>query len=765
MANIYDYLEAGRRVFPLWGIKPDGSCECGDAECHSVGKHPRISNWQHSPHWSDEQIEAMIDSEQFSTGFGVCIDDQLIIDVDPRNGGFESYGKLCANLGLDFKALSGHVVATGGGGWHIEFKRPQAALLQKLEGYPGLDFKSSGLVVGASSLHASGAEYETEKGNPDDLTDAPEPLLDLLRRKDHYRGRVDNVYVDVNDEEIKAYLEAIPCDCDHDTWIKVGMAIHQITSGTGMDLWDDWSNKGDKYPGRHIIDRRWQSFGKASNPVTLGTLIYLAESYGYQSSVTFDPSIPLDDEKRSDGLPFDIGEVDLLRPPGFVGQVTEWINDQCRYPREHLAAAAALVCVGNIAGLRYIDGRDRATLNMLVFARAGSSTGKEAIQDAAQKIHSAVGIGGAVHGGIKSDREIIINLTRNQAAYYIIDEIGIFLKKITNAQERGGASYLEGVIGAIMSVYSKANGNLLLNGDLKEELRKSLLTELSQIKKRLDEESGTDDEGKIRRHLQQVEEAVDRINDGLYRPFLSLIGYTTPVTFDQVMTYENATNGFIGRALLVSEMETNPRPKKKFQPRPMSDQMKMALYNLCSPGCYDSEQWVRVENYAERIPIPTNAEADELLSTALDWFIDYAEDQKGKTGLEAVVRRGYEMMAKISSILAAPEGVRTAEHVRWAFAMVYRDMNEKLKMVETTMLQDSKDSGDLGQALKNRILSIVDSDHSEPLSVIVKRAKSKQFSPGKVKECISAMVASSELVEESRKHPTNGRLLVRYRAP
>src|SRR5690554_3518834 len=609
-------------------------------------------------------------------------------------------------------------------------------------------------------MHKSGTAYETEKGNPGDLTPAPDALLALLKRKEHHRGRVDNVYVDVTEDQIADYLAAIPPDCDHDTWLKAGMAIHHTTGGAGMHLWDEWSNQGDKYPGRHIIDRRWHSFGKAANPVMLGTLIYLAESHGYQSPVTFDAT----PEERSDGLPFDVGEVDLLRPPGFVGKLTEWINDQCRYPREHLAAAAAIVCVGNIAGLRYIDGRDGATLNMLVFARSGSSTGKEAIQDAAQKIHSAVGVGGAVHGGIKSDREIIINLTRHQAAYYIIDEIGIFLKKITNAQEKGGAPYLDGVIGAIMSVYSKANGSLLLNGDLKEELRKSLLTELAQLRKRLEEDMNTDDEGRIRRHMQQVEDAVDRINDGLFRPFLSLIGYTTPVTFDQVMTYDNATNGFIGRALLVSEMETNPRPKKRFKARPMPDNLKMALHNLCSPGEFDGEQWARVENYADRVPIPTNAEADAMLDRALDWFIDYAEEQKGRTGLEAVVRRGYEMMAKISAILAAPEGIRTAEHVRWAFAMVKRDVEEKLKMVETTMLEGSRDSDELGRALKNRILSIVDKDHSEPHSVIVKRAKSKQFAASKVKEGIAAMVASGELVEEKRKHPTNGKVLVRYRA-
>ena len=55
---IYDYLEGNYRVIPLWGVV-NGECQCGDPECKAAGKHPRISIWQQSPHWSDEQIETM----------------------------------------------------------------------------------------------------------------------------------------------------------------------------------------------------------------------------------------------------------------------------------------------------------------------------------------------------------------------------------------------------------------------------------------------------------------------------------------------------------------------------------------------------------------------------------------------------------------------------------------------------------------------------------------------------------------------------------
>jgi hypothetical protein len=757
MANLYDYLEAGRRIFPLWPIQKDGSCGCGDPECKDTGKHPRISSWQHSPHWSDEQIDNMEAAGQFETGFGVVIDDQLVIDVDPRNGGEESYAKLVKDTGIDYKALSGHVVATGGGGWHIEFSRPEMALASKLDAYPGVDFKSSGFVVGASSMHKSGAAYESEKGNPCDLTPCPPELLALLERKEHFRGKVDNAYEDVTESDLSRYLDAIPPDTDYDEWVKCGMAVHHTTQGACMHLWDDWSNRGDKYPGRHAIDKHWHSFGKCANPVTLGTLISIAVRHGYEHEVTFDaPAI----QPTDDGLPCDTSDIDLLRPPGLVGQVAEWINSQCRYPREHLAAAGAILSVGNIAGLQYIDGRDRATLNLLVFARAGSSSGKEAVLEAVRQLHSAVGLGEAVHGSIKSDKGIIEDLTRNQSAYYLIDEVGIFLKKITNAQQNGGTPYLEGVIGNIMSAYSKANGNLLINGDMRDSMRMELGKQLSQLRRQM-EESG--ENSRLAKHEEQILAAIERLRDGVHKPFLSLMGFTTPITFDQVMTYDNAANGFIGRALLVSELETNPRPKKGFNPPELPISMKMALYNLCARGEYDVDSWARVENYNERVKIHTTKEADDLLDRILDWFMEWAEDAKGQNGLEPVVRRGYEMVAKVSAILAAAEGMRTALHVRWAFALAKRDIEEKMRLVESKMLEDSRDSDDLGQALRNRILSIIDHEHSEPKSVIVKRAKNKQFSADKVKECLAAMVKRGEVEEVQYRHPTNGRQLVRYR--
>lgn len=59
--------------------------------------------------------------------------------------------------------------------------------MQKHNKYVGIDFKSSGYVVGSGSLHESGANYETVKGYPQDTDFAPPELIALLERQNIYR--------------------------------------------------------------------------------------------------------------------------------------------------------------------------------------------------------------------------------------------------------------------------------------------------------------------------------------------------------------------------------------------------------------------------------------------------------------------------------------------------------------------------------------------------------------------------------------------------
>ena len=154
------YAEAGIKVIRL----------------HTRDKRPIITEWT-----KGEDRELVRRHVEDGGNLGTLIDEQrFVVDVDPRNGGNESLRSLERDLKLDLSPYP--VVLTGGGGQHFEMTRPKDAKLRaKLAEYPGLDFKSSGQVVGAGSIHPNGRPY-TWDSSRSALADAPEIPAALLKR-------------------------------------------------------------------------------------------------------------------------------------------------------------------------------------------------------------------------------------------------------------------------------------------------------------------------------------------------------------------------------------------------------------------------------------------------------------------------------------------------------------------------------------------------------------------------------------------------------
>ena len=443
----------------------------------------------------------------------------------------------------------------------------------------------------------------------------------------------------------------------------------------------------------------------------------------------------------TDKLPIDVTGVDLMRPTGFVGQIADWIDSQCRYPRRRLAVASAIVSIGNIGGLRHEDERDGVTANMLAFCVAASATGKEAVQQAMAEVHIAAGVQSAMQGAIKSEQEILRNLIEHQSAYYVVDEIGIFLKKVQNAQKSGGASYLEGVIGAIMASYSKANSRMLLGGDIKRELRKTYAGALARAQDK-DDDIGA----------ERAQAMLDMADKGLFRPFLSVVGFTTPSTFDGIMNGENATSGFVGRSLIVTERDINPSARKNFKKPDMPMMMggRLGLIYGGSDG--------RVEFAGDRSTVKTTDDASAALTEISEWLIHYAEEMGEKTGEASVamIRRSYEMIAKVSFVLAIPDGERNIEHVRWAFAYVKDELDTKIKLVFANDNARTKPEAALGA----RLLNYIDPDKGSTISVLANRSRATVED---VNSILNKMAEAGEVFCDHKGKKYRGKVVERWR--
>lgn len=746
-------------VFPLYRINRKGRCECEQSDCEVAGKHPRASSWQHTPIWDEEQLFNAEEAGFYDTGYGVLCRGLLVVDVDARNGGVESYARLLEAIPTVSGAGLAVSTGSGGGSQHLYFRAPAGvSFVTHLADYPGIDFKTSGYVVGPGSAHASGGVY-TASGQPDDIGDAPVELIELLRRPERHRSEYDGHAFDVSQGDIAEMLSFIANDAlPYEEWIAVGMALHHATQGTGYGLWEAWSATCSKHDAK-LMDRKWYSFGKSVNPVTIGTIVHRATQGGWSMPVTFRPdeqtiALLTDNRTGEDGLPFDISGIDLTSPPGFVGDVARWLSSQSQFPRKHLAVGGALFAVGNIGGLRYIDDVSDVTSNLLVFCIAESGTGKEGILQGAAALMRVAGLSKACYGRIKSDKEFLANCIRHQSIVYILDEFGEFLKKVETARTKGNASYLEGIYGRIMEIYSKAGpGKVLqLGGDDRDDLRKALEHELGQLNSQSDNGATAYLDGRIK----SVTGLLDMLDTGIERPFLSLLGVTTPNLFEDLMTPEMARSGFIGRAMMFNERINVPDGVFGHVAAPMPEDMANLLRAIWSGGEFDIFAGHRVENYERPSVVPSTPGARRMLEQLYPWRLTKARAEEEATGLHTLWNRFYEGVAKVSLILAIPEQLRTEEHVRWAVAMVKRDIEEKIRLVGSNRSGNHEKADAMGQ----RILSIL-GDETMTDSVIFNRLRTK-YRKEDLLGALDAMAKAGLLVRSEKAHPVNKTVTKRY---
>ena len=165
--------------------------------------------------------------------YGVVLGaNDLVIDVDPRNGGDKSFEKLLIDLKIALPST--YTVHTGGGGAHFYFKKaPNIRINKKIKEYKGLDFLSEGcFVVGPWSIHPdSGKPYIIFSGDLDHLTEAPIEVIELIRQQ---KKVIDDKPIEYAQGHVRfiSYLEHAPLAIEGDS----GDHVTYKVSCYGKDL-------------------------------------------------------------------------------------------------------------------------------------------------------------------------------------------------------------------------------------------------------------------------------------------------------------------------------------------------------------------------------------------------------------------------------------------------------------------------------------------------------------------------------------------------
>jgi hypothetical protein len=182
-------------LFPLWGIveSPPGvlTCECGQPNCKSPGKHPR-PGYRRSATTDPNVIYKWID--RFPCGnFGVVTGERAIaVDADVRadENGMATLEYLEIDEGRRLPYTVQVLTGRENGSRHIYFTLPaNASIRTRTKALPGLDIRAvGGYCVAAGSRHVCGGYYHfPEECSPEEqsIAEAPQFLLAALAEPTH----------------------------------------------------------------------------------------------------------------------------------------------------------------------------------------------------------------------------------------------------------------------------------------------------------------------------------------------------------------------------------------------------------------------------------------------------------------------------------------------------------------------------------------------------------------------------------------------------
>ena len=276
-------------------------------------KRPLHKQWP-TREYHPEEIQEYA-RKKYNLGWRLAPSD-VVIDVDPRNGGLEGLALLLADHQRHDPTIEdlGDVypmVRTGGGGFHFYgHKDPNVKTRDTVELYgKGVEFKTGGRqVIIPGSTHPSGQPYQFDDFS--DYTGPATPLppwliAQIVRGQNTVTTQaVDPSSVDLTPVQLARLLAGLPASdyATNEEWFPLMAAAHEATGGSGLEAFVSWSLSDNSFVGHdYIIRSRWNSFqpGRDGN-ISINTLYKEVVKYGGElppmslasSHVDAMPSLP-----------------------------------------------------------------------------------------------------------------------------------------------------------------------------------------------------------------------------------------------------------------------------------------------------------------------------------------------------------------------------------------------------------------------------------------------------------------------------------------
>ena len=288
-----------------------------------------------------------------------CGDGLIVIDVDPRNGGFET---LAALESLHGRLPATWTVDTANRGRHFYFKGEMKSI-----SFNGVDIQGKGkYVVAPPSAYPYGdymwlsdqAPWECE------LAELPAWVKNLSKQNTRIGQQIGEGEVwNGNWERVEKELIYLTPKLAYKHWVEIGMALHWTGHEKAYETFIKWSRgdlyiRGEKYENfdEEACHRAWKSF-KQGGGVTIGTLFeacrdeYSVWKDEFDPDYLYDTWVPPEDDheneqEKDDFLKNNINLPEIKSP--LISQLILGIKESAYLPNDEFAYGAAFAIMSAI---------------------------------------------------------------------------------------------------------------------------------------------------------------------------------------------------------------------------------------------------------------------------------------------------------------------------------------------------------------------------------------------------------------------------------
>ena len=356
--------------------------------------------------------------------------------------------------------------------------------------------------------------------------------------------------------------------------------------------------------------------------------------------------------------------IDLHAPPGLAGEICRDLS---------LFEQRAIACIRPLVALMAMSFAGRSVMsfgggNLRIFALAvaESAAGKEGHQTYLKMLFREMLLEPRIQTKPRSDKNIVEDIVMTEETLYLIDEVHSILRQGLN---KGAAAFESGMISLLLELATSEN--FIIPSKIRFNIANTIMTEISRL------ENGPESDRKAT-ELPRLKRIQNRLEEGWGEPFVSFLGYTTPINSHFIFTETNIDQGLLARFIIL----VAPEKREQFSFR-----------SITHPSGQIIEKLIEIQNSNTVITMTRGA------SSALQQVTDILERDEylNHKTLGALYARGRQAIVRVASVLAIDTRVIDEVHIKYGIALFLQniassknELNRKTDKIKDNMRGDAE---------------------------------------------------------------------------